>query len=99
MSRKDVAIKLVKQNGAQLKKLTSQLKGDKDVVLAAISSNSISMEQCLLYANDTLRSNKDFIMELLKIDVNKGYAFCDGILKSDDDVIKVVLDYFCNKKK
>jgi hypothetical protein len=75
-------------NGNVLKHVSSELKGDKDVVFAAISKNHGGEE--LEFASNLLRANKEIVLIALK-DFGWALEFVNDDLKNDKEVVFTAL--------
>ena len=62
---KDLVIASVQQDGGALKFASERLRGDKDVVMAAISSRP---RKGWAYATVVLKNNRDFVLDLVSRD-------------------------------
>ncbi len=105
MSRRDQVLDQIRENGLELRNVGKEYTKDKEIVLEAIRSNEESFE----YADETLRQDVYFVLEVLQkinewnkagethIDVRKLLPYVDQAFLNDQEVAVSILQNIPNE--
>ena len=91
---KEITLKVVKKIGTFLEYASERLKNDREVVMTAITSEAeglispweILNGKALLFASDELRSDREFMIEVLQKNPN-ALEYATDELKNDKEVV------------
>lgn len=87
-NNKEIAIKVMKENGVYLKFLTNELKDDEKIVKEATNSYVYSIQ----YASERIQNNKTFIMTLLNENIFI-FRYLQDKMQNDKDVLQMLKFY------
>lgn len=96
---KEITLKVVKKIGTFLEYASERLKNDREVVMTAITSEAeglispweILNGKALLFASDELRSDREFMIEVLQKNPN-ALEYATDELKNDKDIVTEVVE-------
>jgi len=88
---REFVTEVIKKNPMAYRSVSPRLKKDKELLLLAFKSiNDYGIYNMLMYADDTLKSDKELVLKILKLNSDQ-YKFIAPELKKDNDFILSII--------
>jgi len=91
---REFVTEVIKKNPMAYRSVSPRLKKDKELLLLAFKSiNDYGIYNMLMYADDTLKSDKTFIWKLIKINPDYIMPYLNPEFQDDEEIVSYLIKY------